>query len=319
MGGALGGGNGGMGGTGGGGIGTITTASVHDGGILHNGIGGTSGNTGPGARAGVGGLGGIGTGIIEVANIYGGILYNGDGGRGRGTIGAANVNGGTLANRAGSTIANATQNGGIINNSGRIDTMTYNAGTYNATANGTIGELTVAGDVRGDNWGTVESLVFASDAVGTVFFAALAPDMMGQTIVDISEVVFSGLRAGSVNVANGNIALDVTGLGSNFGETFTNLFGDEFAMASLFGATGVSGVSGLNSFQVSHGTEWVSIFDNGSFIDNTWSFTDTGFAWSGAWNDNWIDGSDNVVPAPATIVILALGLAGLGLARRRRK
>ena len=230
-----------------------------------------------------------------------------------GTITGAMVSAtGTFNNLLGSTVADLEMLGGTVNNAGRITAMAYTAGNYNFSGTGSIGALTLAGDATGVAFGSVGNLAFASNGDGFLAITASTPTSFSN---DVNA-------RDSVNLANGNISLDLTALaGDHFGDAafggaddFAAWIGfgnsQSFSLSDMFGGAGVSNVEGLNTFDIVFGNDSFNIFNS-----------ERGWATHGLMSFSYADGiiSTNVVPEPATLAIIGLGLVGLGYARSRQK
>jgi len=260
-----------------------------------------------------------GSAHIETVNVNGGKLYNGfweifDGYidgipisiPDMGYIATVNVNGGEVYNAydIGSVgmghsvrIGTLSLDGGFVSNAGRIDDLTFTAGMYEWLFGGSIGTLTLAGnsaDNPGD-WGIVENLAFTSDGSGILYISAFveesfSPFGIAAMSAETPKIGFNiGINAHNIDFTYGNIFIDWNGALSE---------GVEFSILDLFGTEEIFGT--LASLTIGE----QQFFSVGS----DWTFT---FA-DGVW-------SSNAVPEPATLAIIGLGLAGLGLTRRRRK
>ena len=130
----------------------------------------------------------IGDALIDTAFISGnGWIFNSGDSSGWASISTANVNGGQVSNWGNAGISTLLFNGGTVENVDRINEMTYVSGTYDGyqardywgnvvTGTGTIGMLTVAGEVTGDNWGIVENLKFDTSGNGLLTISAFVEE-----------------------------------------------------------------------------------------------------------------------------------------------
>ena len=120
---------------------------------------------------------------------------------------------GTFNNLSGSTLGSLEMFGGTVSNASSMGHLIYAGGKY--SGNGTLDTLTLAGDANGIDWGNVGNLQFSSNGLGRMTISAFADD---------ADFGFTApMKAGSVHLADGNLAFDLSGLGE-FDRDFASLF-----------------------------------------------------------------------------------------------
>tara|TARA_R110001583_G_C5657491_1_gene409344 strand:- start:1968 stop:2534 length:567 start_codon:yes stop_codon:yes gene_type:complete len=174
--------------------------------------------------------------------------------------------------------------------------------------------------------------------------------LLAPTIALIGAMLSAGTQAsviftwgcdnpGLCSPGNGQVfegSITFSDAGYSPGGSFVNTSGslvEEFAFTStIVGSSNAGGSWSLGNLAGSinllewsfnaAGTEISRLFHPVAFVSNTWEFNTGQFLDVGATNVNDFgnfsaDGAWTKVPSPATLSLLALGLLGLGAARRR--
>jgi PEP-CTERM motif-containing protein len=175
---------------------------------------------------------------------------------------------------------------------------------------------------------------------GLILGACIAGTASANVIVDLIDFTATGGEF-IQTFADGDLTGTLTGVGVDvvltnasgftWADDFTILFDSEGGLtAPLLQVGGFSDAGALQRFSWSHGssgvdgTTVIEIVNSFSPIDPFSVYIGNGYASGGpgTWNGNFtlfgVDAVDSAVPAPATLALFGLGLAGLGWSRRKK-
>jgi len=240
------------------------------------------------------------SGTVGTFNLTGGNFLN------MGTVAeGGTVSAGTFNNNAGASVQTLDQVAGTVHNSGTITGVTLSGtGTFENLSGGLIlGSLVMNGGTV-DNVGTINNLVYGDgiyNAIGNGSIGNLSLDAGQQFNVNRLATIADTFGVDSIDLAGANLVWNLNGsLGDNLGFLgWDEIFGVEFTNGTQIALFTINWDGGFAEFDIDNFGQTLT-FGNYTVIVS-------------------MDGiTANVVPEPATLAVIGLGLAGLGWARRRR-
>ena len=223
------------------------------------------------------------------------------------------------------TINTVVQYTNTLNNyaDSEIDNLTYYGGTFNDFG-GSIGNLTIVGDASGIGWGNVGNLAFSGDGNGMMTITGFVD---GFDIRVSDSIDFLGYKTLNLNLSAMLIASEFTdfddwivGFVRKYGvklveeDLFVFSFGTLFGLAS----NAIKGLQDILAINVDWGGADTVSLNADAWNDGILFTVTSGDSGNGSGGGDG-GGGDGSVPEPATFVVFSLGLAGVGLASRRRR
>jgi hypothetical protein len=195
--------------------------------------------------------------------------------------------------------------GGTVVNSGSIDELVYDGGTYEGLTGSAVATWTIKS-------GTTTAETFGESSIGNLAFAADGTGLLRITnFADGSSDIAGKVTSVNLTAARIDVVVDSLDIIRSKGFSLLSLFGIDKEEVS----GDLMSIASLAIFSAGDDGDWLeeNIITNGIVNDDYFSGSGSGFDF--IYNND----SGSAAPEPATLLIFGLGIAGLAAARRRKK